>query len=102
MPQARHGGRGVCTFAVATSKFEGIGLEKVHIGHIHVTLLSHELPEGFIVSLYGRGDRCPAEAGESEGTDLLGVYAEFRPWTADPLGLLGYSVILGEDLRKPA
>lgn len=57
MPQARHDGRGVWAFAVATSKFEGIGLEKVHIGHIHVTLLGHELPEGAIESLYGRGDR---------------------------------------------
>lgn len=74
----------------------------MHIEHIHVTLLSHELPEEAVVSLYGRGDRCPAEAGESEGLDLLGVYGEVRLWTADPLGLLGYSVILGEDLRKPA
>lgn len=73
MPQARHGGRGVCGFAVATSKFEGIGLEKVHIVHIHVTLLSHDLTEGVVISLDGRGDRCPAEVGESEGVDLLGV-----------------------------
>lgn len=74
----------------------------MHIGHIHVTLLSHELPEAIILSLYGRGDRCPAEAGESEEVDLLGVYGEVRLWTADPFGLLGYRVIFGEDLRKPA
>lgn len=57
IPQARHGGRGVCAFAVATSKFVGIGFEKVQIVQIHVTLLSHELPESVIESLYERGDR---------------------------------------------
>lgn len=92
----------MCAFAVAASKFEGIGFGKAHIAHIHVTLLSHELLEGVIVSLYGRDDRFSAEAGGSEGVDLLGVYGEVRLWTTDILGVLGYSVILGEDLRKPA
>lgn len=36
MPQARHGGRGVCAFAAAGSKFEGTGLEKLQIVQIHV------------------------------------------------------------------
>lgn len=31
IPHARHGGRGVCAFAVAGSKFEGTGFEKLHI-----------------------------------------------------------------------
>ena len=36
MPHAKHGGIGVCIFAVVGSKFVGTGLEKEHIGHIHV------------------------------------------------------------------
>ena len=36
MPQARHGGTFVCIFAVAGSKFDGIGLDKEHIGQIQV------------------------------------------------------------------
>lgn len=40
MPQARHGGRGVCALAVVGSKLEGTGLEKVHIGQIHVAVLT--------------------------------------------------------------
>lgn len=31
IPQARHGGRGVCAFAVVASKLAGTGLEKLHI-----------------------------------------------------------------------
>lgn len=38
IPQARHGGRFAAAVAVAGSKFEGTGLEKEHIGHIHVAL----------------------------------------------------------------
>jgi len=36
MPQARHGARGVSAFAKAGSKFDGTGLAKEQIGHIHV------------------------------------------------------------------
>lgn len=39
MPQAKHGGRGVCKFAAPISKFEGIGLENEQIGQIHVALI---------------------------------------------------------------
>jgi hypothetical protein len=38
MPHAKHGGSGVLALAVAGSKFEGTGLEKVHIGHTQVAL----------------------------------------------------------------
>lgn len=31
MPQARHSGSDVCTFAVAGSKFDGTGFGKLHI-----------------------------------------------------------------------
>jgi hypothetical protein len=39
IPQARHGGRLVAVVAVAGSKLEGTGLEKVHIGQIQVALI---------------------------------------------------------------
>jgi hypothetical protein len=39
MPHARHGGRLVVAVAVAGSKLEGTGLEKVHIGQIQVALI---------------------------------------------------------------
>lgn len=40
MPQAKQGGRGVFTFAVAASKFAGTGLENEQIGQTHVALPS--------------------------------------------------------------
>src|SRR5437660_10564404 len=36
IPHARHGGMGKAEEAVLTSKFEGTGLEKEHMGQIHV------------------------------------------------------------------
>lgn len=36
IPHARQGGTGVEEVAATGSKFEGTGLENVHIGHIHV------------------------------------------------------------------
>lgn len=39
IPHARHGGRLIVAVAVAGSKFEGTGLEKVHIGQIQVALI---------------------------------------------------------------
>lgn len=43
IPHARHGVRGVFAFATAGSKFEAIGLEKEHIGHIHVVLFNRDV-----------------------------------------------------------
>lgn len=40
MPQARHGGRGVCTLAVVGSKLDGTGFEKLQMVHTHVALLT--------------------------------------------------------------
>lgn len=40
IPQARHGGNGVCALAVAGSKFDGTGLENEQMGHIHVAFVS--------------------------------------------------------------
>jgi len=39
MPQARHGGSGVCIVAVEGSKFVGTGFENVHMGQTQVALL---------------------------------------------------------------
>jgi hypothetical protein len=40
MPQAKHGGSGVCIVAVDGSKFVGTGLENVHMGQTQVALLA--------------------------------------------------------------
>ena len=40
IPQARHGGSGVCAFAVVGSKFSGTGFEKEQIGQIQVAFLA--------------------------------------------------------------
>lgn len=40
MPQAKHGGSGVCAFAVVGSKLDGTGFGKLHMVHIHVAELA--------------------------------------------------------------
>jgi hypothetical protein len=35
-PQVKHGGSGKDSFAIVGSKFDGTGLEKVHILHTHM------------------------------------------------------------------
>lgn len=46
MPQARHGANGVCTVAVAGSKFDGTGFENVQIGQIQVAFFAGAGSEG--------------------------------------------------------
>jgi hypothetical protein len=103
IPHARHGGNGVEAVAVAGSKLEGTGLEKEHIGHTHVAFTG-----------FGAGDApreisgltlCRAEddsAGEEpptrKGNELPVPGGCPRPRFCS----LGYIVIFGEDLRKPA
>jgi hypothetical protein len=85
IPQARHGGMGVRE-AREGSKFEGTGFENEQIGHTHVALCWGAAGAG----LAWRGGVPAAEAtgaGEPRESCLIG---------------LGYSVILAEDLRKPA
>lgn len=48
IPQAKHGGSGVCAFAVVASKLVGTGLEKLHILQTQVAAVT------FCVSLGGR------------------------------------------------
>ena len=40
IPQARHGGRGVCALAAAGSKFEGTGFEKLQMVQTQVAVLT--------------------------------------------------------------
>lgn len=88
IPQARQGGMFVAV-AVDGSKFEGMGLENVQIGQIHVAFTNVDA-DGFTngAEFCTRGD-CDL--------DRLLV---FEPELF--LSGLGCSVILGEDLRKPA
>lgn len=53
IPQARHGGRGVLSFAVLGSKLDGTGFEKEQIGHIQVAF----------GSLTGAGEGAAARPG---------------------------------------
>lgn len=59
IPQARHGGRGVRAFAVAGSKFDGTGFEKLHMVQTHVAEPKDEGPVGAGrngLSVRGTGD----------------------------------------------
>jgi len=95
MPQARHGGKGVCTFAAEGSKLDGTGFEKLQMVHTHVA----ELATG--VSGFGRGE--PSGRGECGSwlrRDALVLETVCR---RDALfGGLGTMVTLGEDFQKPA
>lgn len=97
MPQARHGANGVCTVAVAGSKFDGTGFENVQIGQIQVAFFAGASSEGGRLNEWPERAVGPADvlrAGELSAAVLL--------WKGDFLGGLGTRVIFGEDLRKPA
>lgn len=93
-PQAKHGGSGVLALATAGSKLEGTGLEKEHIGHIHVAA---------VVGGGGGAGRSglPRRGGVDVGLKV-GEGAAPRKERLGRLFGLGYRVILGEDFRKPA
>lgn len=82
MPQARHGGSGVLAVAVAGSKLEGTGFEKLHITQTQVA----------------------AVAGWNWGcrTRRLDRLDPFAGAASMRLGGLGTSVIFADDLRNPA
>lgn len=66
IPQARHGGRGVRSFAVLGSKLDGTGFAREHIGQIQVAL----------GSLTGAGDgavRRPGVLYRLGGVDVTGL-----------------------------
>jgi hypothetical protein len=56
IPHAKHGGRGVWAFAVAGSKLDGTGLEKLQIEQTQVAVLVGACSAGS--ALNGLSDRC--------------------------------------------
>lgn len=89
IPQARQGGRGVCSLAVVGSKLDGTGLEKLQMVHTHVAELVGGVSTGG--ARKGLCTRCAGEAFPLRDS-----------WSDPRLLALGTKVILGEDLRKPA
>lgn len=58
IPQARHGGSGVCAFAAAGSKFTGIGLEKLQMVQTQVAVVTWGCSGGGLCAL----SLCPGDA----------------------------------------
>lgn len=98
IPQAKHGANGLCTLAVAGSKFEGTGFENEQIGHIHVAELAGA---GSGVGKW----KVPPVIDKGEAVELLeGLLRPemIRFWADGRLEGFGTSVIFAEDFRKPA
>lgn len=98
MPHAKQGANGVCALAVAGSKFNGSGFEKVHIGHIHVAELTGT------GSGVGRWNGLSVRDNGDAVALLDGVLRldTARFCTEERLEGFGTSVIFAEDLKKPA
>lgn len=100
IPQAKHGGSGVDVVAVEESKFEGTRFENVHIGQTQVAL---DLPPSV---WRGDGLTAPenkADEGFGGGADSdLVATSGVRFCPGNLLERFGYTMILGDDLRKPA
>lgn len=97
IPQARHGGSGVCALAVVGSKLEGTGLEKLQMVQTHVAGLAGVDSTGGMrspLSSCRAGDELLLRAGPSPRP-------EGRGWNEARFVALGIRVTLGEDLRKP-
>lgn len=98
IPQARQGAKGVCSFEVCGSKFEGTGFEKEQIGHIQVAVLAGAGSDDGRwngLSLRDNGDAVAL----LEGAVRLDIV---RFCTEDRLEGLGTRVIFAEDFKKPA
>lgn len=98
MPQAKHGGRGVCAFAVMGSKLDGTGFGKLQMVHTHVAeVVGAELvvDERNLDSGLGAGEAVPLLEG-------LEVVAVARGINEERLVGLGKRVTFGDALRKPA
>lgn len=98
IPHARQGGRGVRALAVAGSKFEGTGFEKLQMVHTHVAELAGDGSTG--AGRRGLSDRGTGELLLSLGEPVPA--AGDLDWREERLVGLGIKVILAEDLRKPA
>lgn len=98
IPHARQGGRGVWMFAVAGSKFDGTGFEKLQMVQTHVAVLE----EGGSIEADRRGlsDRWRGDAVPF--LDGVDESAGKRDCSEDRLESFGIKVTLGEDFRNPA
>lgn len=99
MPQARHGGSGVCAFTAAGSKLDGTGFEKLQMVQTHVAVLAGDGSTGG--GLRGLSDRGTGDAvvlfrGEPAPS------AGDLDCSAEPFVGFGIRVTLGEDFKKPA
>lgn len=95
IPQARHGGRGVCAFAAAGSKFEGTGFEKLQIVQTHVAEEAGLGSGGFLGELSWRGELVNA-VRDAAAAELAGLRRDAR------FEGFGTMVILGDDFQNPA
>lgn len=102
IPHARHGGKWVVGFAVAGSKFEGTGFEKVQMGQIHVEFTGVEVDFCGAIN-GGRVEPGLPELGyrvDVGGT--AGLDVALRDLSVLLFCGLGYIVIFGDDFKKPA
>lgn len=98
IPQARQGGRGIWAFAVAGSKFEGTGFEKLQMVQTQVAVLALGASAGG-----ARNGLCGCCDGEAASL-LEGVVpraGEFDRREARFVGF-GINVTFGEDFKNPA
>lgn len=98
IPHAKQGGRGVRALAVAGSKFEGTGFEKLQMVQTHVAELAGE--GSTAAGLRGLSDRGTGEELLSLG-EPVPVAGDLDCKEERFVGL-GIKVTLAEDLRKPA
>jgi hypothetical protein len=98
IPHARHGGRGVRALAVAGSKLEGTGFEKLQMVHTHVAELAGDGSTG--AGLRGLSDRGTGEELLSLGEPVPA--AGDLDCNEERFVGFGIKVTLAEDLRKPA
>ncbi len=92
IPQARHGGNGVCAVAVVGSKLEGTGLGKLHIVQTHVAVVAWEW--------LGGGDRSKGSdvgKGEEDAAAAMALDCNDARFAG-----LGISVTFADDFRNPA
>lgn len=97
IPQAKHGGRGVWTFAVRGSKFDGTGFENVQIVQTHVAVLAEGWSTGGALGLSARwsGEAVPF-------LDSVEPRLGERVCSDDRLEGLGIKVTFADDFRNPA
>lgn len=98
IPQAKHGGRGVCAFAIVGSKFEGTGFGKLQMVQTQVALLACvgvADDERIATSMAGEGDAPALPLGPDAAAVAL-------DWSEPRLVGFGKSVTFGEDFRNPA